>query len=148
MPNLLWRTLTKPTLFLLLGLILGGAAIAIGYVVSGQLSHKVETLVSECAAANLKRAAANLKPVPADAPAWARDQMVCELRELESSTGPSSRRLVGVQASIVETHAASLAWRGQSRTIGALLFGVLALPYCWHFLLRRIAELHQAMLGR
>lgn len=131
----------KPTQYLLIGLVLGVIAIAIGHIVSAQLSQKVESLISECKVQNQK-------PTPVDAPAWAKAPLICEPQELESPAGSSNGKLVGVQASIVETRAASLSWQERSRFVGILLFGILALPYCWQFLLRRIVELRQALVGR
>lgn len=131
--------LKKTTKYLLIGLVLGIMAIVTGYIVSARLSLKVETLISECRVQNQK-----LNPV--DAPQWAKSPLVCEPQELESSS--SSGKLVDIQASIVETHEASLAWQERSRFIGFLLFGILALPYCWQFLLQRIVELRQALVGR
>jgi hypothetical protein len=88
------------------------------------------------------------KPTPVGSPAWATDPLVCEPQDLQSSAGSSSNKLVDIQASILETHSASVAWLQRSRLFGILVFGFLALPYCWHFLLRRIVELRQAFIGR
>lgn len=133
--------LKTPIQYLLLGLVLGGTAVAIGYIASQYLSNNVETLISECKADHLK-------PVSASTPEWAKDPLVCELRELEPSAVAQGNSLVGVQARIVETHVLSQAWLHRSRLAGALIFCVLALPYFWYFLLRRISELRRAIVGR
>lgn len=133
--------MNKPTLSLLFGVVLGAATFAIGYSVSASLSRKAEGFVAECLASNQK-------PVPADAPAWEKDHLVCEPRDLLATASRPNVKLVGVQASIAETQSAAVVWLERSRIVGVLLFALLALPYCWHFLLKRITELRQASVGR
>ena len=132
--------MTNPSRSLLFGLILGAAAIAGGCVVSEYFNQELERLVAVCETENQKPASPN-------APAWAKDPLVCDFRLLNDAPA-ASNNLVGVQARIVEAQAASLIWSERSRVVGLLLFGIFAIPYCWHFLLRRIVEVRQALLGR
>ena len=67
---------------------------------------------------------------------------ICDPLDLFSVSGSP----VGVQKQIMETYS-QRDWFDFSLVIGGWLFAILAVPYSWYFLLRRLREFTRAMTG-
>ncbi|MHB8404624.1 MAG: hypothetical protein ACYDCJ_04285 [Gammaproteobacteria bacterium] len=128
-------------MLLFLGIAIGIAVLATGYVKSQYLSAQVNDLISECKAENQKL-------MPPETPPWAKDAGVCDLQELEASRIDSSNGLEGIQAKIVDTHMLAESWLTKSLVFSVVFVCIFAIPYAWYFLLRRIRELREAFIGK
>ena len=133
--------LEGPTKLLLFGVVVSIAVLMTGYAVNQYYSNLVNDLITECKDENKK-------PRPTDAPDWAKAPLVCDLHKLDPTTTGSDDSLVGVQAKIVETHRHADTWLSRAYMFSAVLMGIFAIPYSWYFLLRRIRELRDAVLGK
>ena len=132
--------MTNQLRYLLFGSVIALVVLCVGFFMNQYLSGEVESLVAQCKVEH--------KKAQADAPAWAKDPLVCEVQALASQSPSSGSQLVGIQARIVERHEQAHVWLLRSRLLAAFIFVALALPYSWYFLLRRIAELREAIAGR
>jgi hypothetical protein len=77
-------------------------------------------------------------------PAWALAPLVCDAGSLVSD----GTKLPGIQAKIVDAHRASSASRTWPLPAALVLFCLMALPWAWYALLRRIGELRAAIGGQ
>lgn len=102
-----------------------------------RLQAEVGKLVAQCRADSERRTRAPTGP-------WDKDPLICTPAELRTVAWS----LVGVQAQIAD------AQRKRDRfaewlPVVAIAVGVIgALPFLWYFLLRRIRELREAIIGR
>ena len=135
------QQLERPTKFLLFGVVLGIIALVTGYTMSHYYSGMTDTLVEECISENNK-------PTAAGVPRWTQAPLVCNVPKLVSAARVANSGLVGIEAKIVEAHRLSNAWLNRAHMLGGVLIGIFALPYGWYFLLRRIKELSNALLGK
>lgn len=127
----------RPGKFLALGLAVAALTLITGKLIESKLQSDVFALIAQCNAENQRNRSA-------PGPAWNRDPLVCAPESLQRHSGD----VVGIQAEIVRAaRKADRAW-DVPLTI-ALAAGIVgALPYTWYFLLRRIRELRDAIIGR
>lgn len=125
--------------------LLGGVAIAalvvgIGYAASIRAYSHVSDLVAQCETENARTTTSKAKFGWQDAP------LICdpEILRTTSRNSPS----VGIQAQIINNQRKGERWLEQATVIaiGVLVFS--AIPYAWYFLLRRVRELHDAIVGK
>jgi len=131
--------LQLPTKLLIVGMAIGIAVVGIGYATTRYRLAQVEALVAECQTEH-KRA-----PVSKEKP-WRNDPLVCDPVDLRRLTSDSPA--VGIQAQIVSASSAAGTYFDVSLYLAALIAIVFAIPFAWHFLLRRIRELGDAIRGK
>ena len=68
---------------------------------------------------------------------------LCEPRELMNQAG-----LVGIQADIKRAYWDKRHFNDDDLLLFVVIAGLLALPWAWYFLLARIRELHNAIMGK
>lgn len=130
----------KTTKILIAGLALGGAVVTGGLVNTHRLEIKVEELRSACIAEGEKEAR-----VPGSYAALAAQyggKKSCDPDQ--SAENPYE----GLPAKLVAAYQDVIDSRNQFLPIAVGLFLLSALPWCWYFLLRRIRELREAILGK
>ena len=69
----------------------------------------------------------------------------CDPGELAKGVYEDAR---GLQADVRQAQMALLRWQRWPSRIAILGFGLLAVPWTWYFLLQRIRELREAIIGR
>jgi hypothetical protein len=127
----------KPTKILL------GGIVCAGMIASGQmfynrsLENKVNQLKAECIAEDM----AEREKTPG------KGQTVCDAEELEGVVEVKGQ---GVQAKLVYAYRDLQREKSSSRffLFAAVVVGVSALPWLWYFLLRRIRELRDVIVGK
>lgn len=128
--------MSKPAKIFFLGVVVGMAALAVGYLLDKREQYALDALVVKCKTQTIE-APEGQRPKFQDAP------LVCEPSELIGLPD-----LIGIQNKIAQSYLARgncLFW---SQLLAVLLLGVFALPYSWYFLLRRVRELVKAITGK
>lgn len=125
----------KPTKSLLVGILAATAGVIVGRVQAVRFEHQVELLQKTCVADG-ERIAKETGP-----PSF---RLTCDPVELATSSGT----LVGVQQDIATAQRQAWAWKQWPVRVSAGVGGLLAVPWIWYFLLRRIRELREAIVGR
>lgn len=127
----------KPIRFLALGLVVAFLVLIAGRLGEWKLQSDLAALVAQCNEENKANRSA-------PGPQWNRDPKVCVPETLLQLGGDT----VGIQAKII--YAARMADRAWDLplTIALVAAVIGALPYAWYFLLRRIRELRDAVIGR
>lgn len=124
-------------------ILFGGVAIAalvvgIGYAASVRAYSHVSDLVAQCETENARTTTPNAKV------GW--QPYICnpEILRTTSRNSPS----VGIEAQIIDTQRKGERWLEQATVIaiGVLVFS--GIPYAWYFFLRRVRELHDAIVGK
>ena len=124
-----------PTKTLIIGLLAGGLIAATGVTNSRRLERRIEDLRLKCVSDGRKEASRPDYPR-----SW---ELICDPTEL----GQGAQSLVGVQQELVNEQRAL--WRWERLTPLAVgIGGVLALPWAWYFVLRRVRELRDAIMGK
>jgi hypothetical protein len=127
----------RPVKFLIGGVIAGLLTFGSGYAGSKYYENELRGLIQSCEAES-DRSRANAKDEVGKV-----FKMVCEPNSL-SSLGD----LVGIQSRIVETHRKAQTWSESSRLLAILIVVISAVPFIWYFLLRRVRELREAIMGK
>ena len=125
--------MARSTTTLIAGLTVGGLLVAVGSMRSQQLNDRLDALLLECQQENERIQQRS-------DPAGIRFELDCS-RYLSDPSAP------GVQGKIAEAYAA-YSWWDSAILVGVLLALLLAVPWSWYFLLRRLGELRQALIGR
>jgi hypothetical protein len=123
--------------------ILLSGIVCAGIIASGQifynrsLENKLNQLKAECIAEDI----AEKEKTPGS-----RFQLICDPEELEGVEVKGE----GVQAKLVSTYRDLHREESSSRffLVAAAIMGVSALPWLWYFLLRRIRELRDVIVGK
>lgn len=130
--------MVKGTRALVVGLVGAVVLCSFGYFRNWQYEHRMAQAIERCdaeGAAERKKTGLNLR-------------LLCNVFEIDEVKDKGDP-LVGVQKEI-----ADLLAEGRSRAphlwyaIGALFLVVLAIPYLWYFLLRRLREVRDAVTGQ
>ena len=131
----------KPTKILIAGLALGAAVAAGGVVNTHRLQAKLEELRTACIAEGEKEAT-----VPGSDAALAAQyggKSLCDPVELTRSN--SGIEPPGVQGQLEKTHHEFLDSEQWPVLLGAAITLLLAVPWIWYFLLRRLKEIREAI---
>lgn len=124
-----------PTKTLIVGLLVGGLIAGAGVANSHRLQRKIQNLRANCVAEGQRDA--NRPDFPRS---W---EPICDPMEL----GRGGQSLVGVQQELANAQRAL--WLSERLTpIAVGIGGVLALPWAWYFVLRRVRELRDAVVGK
>lgn len=147
----------RPTIALGIGLTLGGAILAGGHWNMQRLQREEHRLRVACAAEEQK--ALQLRdPLEPPLSTWnfdgipdAEDRchpaiLAVNGRLHEAAEGETPLRRV--QQELVDVHNAAVQFREWPAVIGVGVFTLFAVPWAWYFLLRRIRELREAVMGR
>ena len=73
-------------------------------------------------------------------------QLLCDPAELRRMQ--TDRPAPGIQGQLVDTQRSLNRWQQIPIFIGLGVLVFLGLPYCWYFVLRRIRELREAIIGK
>jgi len=134
----------KPMKILIVGLALGVAVAGSGVVNTHRLQAKLDELRTICIAEGEKEAM-----VPGNYAALAAKyggKSLCDPVELSHSNSGSEPS--GVQGQLVKTHHELLGSEQWPILLGATITLLLAVPWIWYFLLRRIKEIREAITGK
>jgi hypothetical protein len=129
--------MTKSTKTLLIGILVSVSLIVLAYFVEKHQQSELAALVEKCGQSNHSDSP--------DGPwkQWEKAPLVCEPSDLILNYN-----LVGIQKDIVEQfYSSSNTVEWFKIAAGSVLF-LCAIPYLWHFLLRRIRELSNAVKGK
>jgi hypothetical protein len=122
-------------------ILIGGATVAVLVAVAGVANTvHLESKIHELEATCIEEGKHGLAKYP-------RVQLLCDAKDLvrlETDSNPST----GVQAQIVSAQRADQDSRGWPYALAAVIIFLSALPWTWYFLLRRIRELRDAILGK
>ncbi len=122
----------KSTKALIIGAVCGLAIASIGVIINWQLQQKLESLVKTCAAERDKTANSSLRFEP-----------FCDPRDLAAFDSG-----VGIQGEIISVQR-QLNWLDRwLQLLGLTIAAGSALPWCWYFLLARVRELCDAIIGK
>lgn len=124
----------KPTKLLIIGVVLGGLIMGVGQIRTWQLEKRIKELQAECA----RESKQTIKEP--------KIKLVCDSKDLlrlETDT-PAP----GIQGKLVSAQRNLNRWKETSILIGLAVFLILSVPWCWYFLLRRVKELSQAIIGK
>ena len=116
------------------GLLIAAGTIGLGYIQTGRFEQRVETFRIACVEQGQRMAKDLGNSFILD----------CDPTELAASSSAH----VGVQNDIAVTQRRLWAWKQWPAPIAVVIGGVLAMPWSWHFLLRRVRELRDAIIGR
>jgi len=126
----------RSTKLFISGVVAGLITFGSGFAGSKYFESELRGLIQSCEAES-ERSRANAKHE------WEKDKLVCEpgaLRNLGDS--------VGIQSKIVETYGKARSWSEYSRFLAILIIAISAVPFAWYFLLRRVRELREAIMGK
>jgi hypothetical protein len=124
---------------LLGGVLVGALTAGGGYQLSESSKARVADLAAECKEAHKREVKTKAEP-------WKGDPLVCSPTELRMSSRSSPN--VGIQAAIVSSQKESEDRLKYGLVIASLVVLVAGIPYAWYFLLRRIRELRDAIVGK
>ncbi len=134
----------KPTKLLIAGLALGGAIAAGGFINTHRLQAKLEELRTACIAEGEKEAA--VSGSNAALAAKYGGKLLCDPIELSRSNSSSERP--GPQEQLVKTQHELRGSEQLPIFVGAAIALLLAVPWTWYFLLRRLKEIREAITGK
>jgi hypothetical protein len=122
------------------GVVCGLAIASLGLANTYRLEWKIEKLSAACVAEGERD-----RNTP-DAPAWKRDIiLLCDAETLAKDT---THIPPGIQGELVSARLALDSSRRWPFLLAMAIAGVLAVPWCWYFLLNRIRELREALIGK
>lgn len=124
----------RPSKIFLGGIICAAFIAAIGFVNTYRLEYKLKQLEADCIKQGVH------KESKLDF------QMICDAKDL--SWRSDTNALVGIQASIVATQREVWKYGGWPYLIAAAVLVVSGIPWGWYFLLHRIRELRDAIVGK
>ncbi len=149
----------KPTKALILGVVVGALAAGVGLTNSHRLERKLQELQTSCVAEHEKEAktpggSSAVPPPPpgfvleekeAKTPGQAIDfKPICDPVELGRFNG----KLVGTQEELASAQHELWQWEQWPISVGLPITVFFALPWVWYFLLRRVRELREALIGK
>lgn len=129
----------KFTKLLAVGIACGFIVASLGLANTYRLERKIENLSAACVAEGQRD-----RNTP-DAPAWKRDSMVCDPKDLAKNTAHIPP---GIQGELVRAQLALDLSRNWPLLLAVAIASALSLPWCWYFLLNRVKELREALIGR
>lgn len=134
----------KPTKILLAGATLSALIVASGWGFSEYAEFHLDELVGRCKAQNI-RIVERAQKRQGGKESWEDDPLICDPSEL----GDLSNSAVGIQADIITANR-RVNYKPFNWAMAAALvvFVLVASPYSWYFLLRRIRELRDAIVGK
>lgn len=124
---------------LLGGVLVGALTAGGGYLLSERSRARVADLVAECKDAHKGEVKTKAEP-------WKGDPLVCGPTELSMSSRSSPN--VGIQSAIVSSQKESEDRLKYGLVIASLVVLVAGIPYAWYFLLRRIREFRDTIVGK
>ena len=127
----------KPTRALIAGLILSAGIASVGTYRHNALGKNLESLEQQCRREDDERR----KQAKDKSDAWWNARVVCESSQLLDQNAP------GIQGQIARAHA-ELRAQPSLVPLAIVVAGVFAIPWTWYFMLRRIRELRDALVGK
>ncbi len=147
----------KPTKALILGVLVGAFAAGAGLMNSHRLERKVQELQTRCLAQQeiaedfeQFRKEANTpggySAVPPPPPGFLSEEAILRCEPIMLAR--SNAKLVGTRQELATAQREIWQWRQWSISGGLAIAVFFALPWVWYFLLRRIRELREAIIGK
>lgn len=130
----------KTIRILIVGIAAAALVAGVGYVASLRAKSHVSDYVAQCQAENARTPPSKSKDGWEDAP------LICDPEILLERPGNSPS--VGIQAQIVDTQRQGERWLEQATVIAIGVLILSAIPYTWYFLLWRVRELRDAIIGK
>jgi hypothetical protein len=126
-----------PTKIFLTGCSVSAVCFFAGRVALAPLQSNLGSLVTECHVEGVK-----VKELNTDGTSMQKDRLVCDPRTLVR-LGDS----VGIQAQIIEAQKELTSYTLLTQLGALFVFAIGAAPLLWYFLLQRIRELREAVVG-
>ena len=133
--------LDRPTKVLIGGIFTGALVYCVGTLNTHRLERKVGELQKACVAENEAQEKSE-GPLSALAGIFI-GKLTCDPVELARSNG-----YAGIQGQLAAAQREVLRWDNWSPIAAIAMAAVSCFPWLWYFLLRRIRELREAMIGR
>lgn len=124
--------MTKPTKIFLIGIVLAAFSFGGGKAYEFWLSKNLRDLEAECVREGKENPPDRFPGI-----------LVCDAESLSNLESG-----VGIQAGIVEAKQSLTAFTGLPLVIAFSIAILFALPFAWYFLLQRVRELKEAIVGK
>jgi len=128
-------------------LMVSGATVAAIIISAGALNtHRLESRLRDLESACIQEERRSITEAAKEGLGFQPDPSNCDAESLVRLKGPDLPK--GVQAEIVSVQRAIGDSSGWPYILAGLIFVLTGLPWAWYFLLRRIRELRDAILGK
>jgi hypothetical protein len=133
--------LDKPAKILISGIFVGALIYGLGEVNTSRLERRVQELQRACVAET--EAEAKKQGTFSALASIFSGKAICDPVELARSDG-----YTGIQGQLAAAERDLLGWDNWPQISGIAMLFLCSLPWLWYFLLRRIREFREALLGK